>query len=129
MAHPVKLLRDIEASMPNISVIHWIFGMFRSSRNDMVHGTKGLLAINEESLIFIGDAIKEESRLIGFSLEEVKGLEAELNGTVKIIIQLNNGDYVEMTYISRGQTKEFVEFLQLHCNKSKNETLLKEKME
>lgn len=129
MAHPVKLLKDIEESMPNVSVIHWIFGIFRSSRNDMVHGTKGLLAINEKSLIFTSDVSEEESRLTEFSLEEVEGLEAELNGTVKITIRLNNADYVEMSYISRGSTKEFVDFLQSHCNKSKNETSLKSKME
>lgn len=122
MAHPVKLLRDIETSMPNVSIKHWVFGIFRSNRNDMLHGTKGLLAINEKSLIFTGDGSEEESRLIEFSLEEVAGLEAELNGTVKITIRLKTGEFVEMSYISRGNTKEFVDFLQLHCSNIKNET-------
>lgn len=108
--------------MPNVSVMHWVFGIFRSNRNDMLHGTKGLLAINEKSLIFTGDGSEEESWLIEFSLEEVAGLEAELNGTVKITIRLKTGEFVEMSYISRGNTKEFVDFLQLHCSNIKNET-------
>ncbi|MFD1032735.1 hypothetical protein [Metaplanococcus flavidus] len=129
MAHPTKLLKELEESMSNASITHWIFGIFRTSRSDLVDGFKGLLAVNEESLFFKSGGSNEESRLIEVPIREVEGLEAELDGTVKMNILLIDGDYLEMSYISRGNTKEFIRFLKIHCKNLKDEALLTEKTE
>ncbi|WP_422121966.1 hypothetical protein DHX103_09045 [Planococcus sp. X10-3] len=129
MAHPTKLLEELKESMPNASIAQWIFGVFRTSHNDLADGLKGLLAASGESLFFKSGESKEDARLIEVPIEKVKSLEAELDGTVKMNIQLIDGDYIEMSYISRGNTKDFIRFIQLHCNNLKDEALLIEKTE
>ncbi|HSJ37067.1 MAG TPA: hypothetical protein VK945_02515 [Planococcus sp. (in: firmicutes)] len=129
MAHPAQMLEELKEIMPNASINHWIFGIFHTSRPEMVDGFKGLLAVSEESLIFKSGESKEESYIIEIPTGEVEGLEAELNGTVKMTFHLTDGAHMEMSYISRGNPKELIHFLQTHCENLKDGHLLDDKSE
>lgn len=129
MAHPAKLLEELKEMMPNASIDQWIFGIFHTSRTDMVDGFKGLLAASEESLFFKSGESKDEPYTIEIPIGEVEELEAELDGTVKITFHLIDGAHMEMSYVSRGNPREFIHFLQTHCKNLKAGHLLNEKSE
>lgn len=111
MAHPAKMLKELKENKPNASIDHWIFGIFHTSRSDKVDGFKGLLAASEESLIFKSGGTGEDSYVMEVPLIEVAEAEAELTGTVNMIIHLIDGGHMEMSYISRGNPQEFLQFL------------------
>lgn len=115
MAHPAKMLEELKETMPNALIAHWVFGIFHTSRSDVVDGFKGLLAVSETSLIFKSGGGSGESCVIEVPVDEVKKLEAELSGTVKVNFHLRDGEHLEMSYISRGNPKELIRFLQMHC--------------
>lgn len=129
MTHPAKMIEELKEIMPNASIDHWVFGIFHTSRPGMVDGFKGLLAVSEESLIFKSGENKEESYIIEIPIGEVGKLEAEMNGTVRMTFHLTDGAHMEMSYISRGNPKEFIHFLQTHCENLKDGDLLNVKSE
>lgn len=129
MAHPAKMLEELKEIMPNAAIEHWIFGIFHTSRSELVDGFKGLLAVNEKSLIFKSGESKEESYIIEIPTGEVEKLEADLNGTVRVTFYLTDGAHMEMSYVSRGNLKELIHFLQTHCENLKDRHLLNEKSE
>lgn len=124
MAHPAKMLKELKETMPNASIDHWIFGIFHTSRSDLADGFKGLLAVSEKSLIFKSGESNEESYIIKIPTVEVEKLEAEMNGTVRMAIHLIDGNHMEMSFISRGNPKELLYFLQAHCENLKGGLLL-----
>lgn len=121
MAHPAKMLKELKENKPNASIDHWIFGVFHTSRSDKVDGFKGLLAASEEALIFKSGGTGEDSYVMEIPLNEVQEIEAELTGTVNMIIRLVDGGHMEMSYISRGNPQEFLNFLKMYGENSKNE--------
>lgn len=127
MAHPAKMLKELKETMPNASIDHWIFGIFHTSRSDLADGFKGLLAVSEESLIFKSGESNEEAYIIEIPTVEVEKLEAEMNGTVSVTIHLIDGNHMEMSFISRGDPKELLHFLQAQCKNLKDSVLLIEK--
>lgn len=114
MAHPAKMLKEIRGTKPSALIEHWIFGIFYTSRSDSVDGFKGLLAASEESLIFKSGGIEEDSYTMEIPLKEVDNVEAELSGTVNMVIHLADGGHLGMSYISRGNPQEFMGFLKAH---------------
>ncbi|TAA66330.1 PH domain-containing protein [Planococcus salinarum] len=129
MAHPAKMLEELKEMMPNASIDHWIFGIFHTSRTEMVDGFKGLLAASEESLFFKSGESKGESSTIEIPIREVEELEADLDGIVKVTFHLIDGTHMEMSYVSRGNPREFIDFLQTHCGNLKGGHLLNGKSE
>lgn len=119
MAHPAKMLKELKESKPNASIDHWIFGVFHTSRSDKVDGFKGLLAASEEALIFKSGGTGEDSCVMEIPLNEVREVEAQLTGTVNMTIHLVDGGHMGMSYISRGNSRELLNFLQLHGERSK----------
>ncbi|MCM3612049.1 hypothetical protein M4S82_12395 [Planococcus sp. MERTA32b] len=111
MAHPAKMLKELKENKPNASIDHWIYGVFHTSRSDKVDGFKGLLAASEESLIFKSGGTGADSYVMEVPVDEVEEIEAELTGTVNMIIHLVDGGHMEMSYISRGNPREFLNFL------------------
>lgn len=120
MTHPAKILEELRESKPNASIDHWVFGIYNSSRCKKTAGLKGLLAASGESLIFKSGRNGEESHLIEVSFDEVSKVEAQLTGTVNVAIHFTDGGHMEMSYISRGNVKEFVEFLKKGSGNSKD---------
>lgn len=129
MAHPAKMLKELKEAMPSAAVKHWVFGIFHTSRADVTGGFKGLLAVNEDTLIFKSGESKEECYIIEVPNGEVEKLEAELDGTVRMVFHLADGAHMEMAYISRGNPKELIHFLEMHCANLKEELLLIENPE
>lgn len=123
MAHPAIILKELEETMPNASIDHWIFGIIHTSLSGKVDGFKGLLAANKESLIFKSSDGEVDSCLIEISLTEVRDIEAELTGTVNMVLYLNEGDHIEMSYVSRGNPIEFLNFLEARCKMCKKHLL------
>lgn len=110
MAHPAKLLDELKNHKPNASINHWVYGVLHTSRNKRMTGQKGLLAASEDLLIFKSGS-GEDFSLLETSLKEIEDVEEELQGTVNMMIHFTDGGYMEMAYISRGNTKEFIAFL------------------
>lgn len=129
MAHPAKILKELQATMPNAPICHWIFGILHSSRSGKATGLKGLLAASEKLLIFKSGSSKGESFLLEAPLEEVKEIEVQLQGTASMIIHFTDGGHMEMSYISRGDTKEFTRFLKTRCENLNDVLLPSEKFE
>lgn len=129
MAHPAKILKELQAIMPNTPISHWVFGILHSSRSGTAAGLKGLLAASEESLIFKSGSSKGESYLLEAPLEEVKEIEVQMQGPVNMIIHFTDGGHMEMSYISRGNIKEFVRFLKTRSENLNNMLLPSEKSE
>lgn len=121
MAHPAKILKELKEIKPNASIEYWIFGIFHTSRSDKVDGFKGLLAASKEALIFKSGGSSEDSYILEIPLKEVKDVEADLNGTVNMVVHLVDGGYMEMSFISRGMPKEFLSFLKEHSENLQNE--------
>lgn len=121
MAHPAKMLKELKELKPDASIEYWIFGIFHTSRSDKVDGFKGLLAASKETLIFKSGGSGEDSYIMEVPLKEVKNVEADLNGTVNMIINLVDGGHMEMSFISRGAPKEFLSFLKTHGENSQDE--------
>ena len=122
MAHPAKILKELKENKPNASIEFWIFGIFHTSRSDKVDGLKGLLAVSKEALIFKSGGSGENSYIMEIPLKEVEEVKADLHGTVNIIIHLVGGGHMEMSFISRGNPKEFLSFLKMHGENLKNDS-------
>ncbi|WP_033544001.1 GRAM domain-containing protein [Planococcus sp. CAU13] len=128
MAHPANLLKELKMNKPNAHINHWVFGVLHTSRCNKVAGLKGLLAVSEESLIFRSGS-GAESHTLEAPLEEVKSIEADLQGTVHLIIHFTDGGHMEMSFVSRGNAKEFFEFLKTQSRASKEQAIAVKKTE
>lgn len=126
MAHPAIILKELEETMPNASIEHWIFGILHTSFSEQVDGFKGLLAVNEKSLIFKSAGSEIEASLLEISLTEVRDIKVELTGTVNMVVYLNEGDHIEMSYVSRGNVNEFLNHLETHRETCKKDLLATE---
>lgn len=110
MAHPAKMLDELKNDKPNASIGPWVYGVLHTSRNNRMSGQKGLLAASDDLLIF-KSGTGEDFPALETPLKEVKDVEEELQGTVNMMIHFTDGGYMEMAYVSRGNTTEFIAFL------------------
>lgn len=112
MAHPIQLLEKVKRTMPELTVQHWIFGLFNTSCPNLPGGMKGLLGAGNGQLIFCPGKSGSGDSILVFPTDEIESVTSKLTGTISISCYLKGGSYIEMSYISRGNLQEFLVFLE-----------------
>lgn len=112
MAHPIQLLEEVKRTMPELTVKHWVFGLFNTSCPNLAGGMKGLLGAGNGQLFFCPGKNGDGNSILVFRIDEIESITSKLTGTISITYYLKDGSYIEMSYISRGDPQEFLAFLE-----------------
>ena len=115
MTHPIRLVEDLKKKMSAFMVNYWIFGLFHTTHIEGIKGVKGLLAATENRLIFFAKPSAEEELYISVHYNKIGYVESRTLGTASILCYMKDGNYMEVTFVSRGDIEGLTEFLQKKC--------------
>lgn len=120
MAHPVQLISELSTLYPALSFQMWVYGAFNSTMSHAANGVKGILAATENNLIFFGKEKDGQNLVLELDFDNIDSISFQTAPYI-ITCHLQNGGYVEMSFISRGDPESLATFLENTCGRSSEE--------
>ena len=113
MAHPALMISELNKLYPALPIHVWVYGVFNTTLPHAASGVKGMLAASESRLIFLGKEKDEQNVVLEIGFEDIKWITFQTEPNV-ITCGLQDGGYLEMSLISRGDPQGLAALLKTH---------------